>query len=37
MIEMIFIWPGVIQVWKDDVLLYEGTSYKMAQLATVPF
>lgn len=36
-IEMTFIWPGVIQVWKGDELLYEGTSWLEARMATIPF
>ena len=37
MIKMVFVWPGVIIVYQDYVKIYEGTCYKAALLATVPF
>lgn len=37
MIKYIFIWPGIIKVYNNDELIYEGTDWKAAQLATVPF
>lgn len=37
MIKYILLGTGIIQVWKDDILLYEGTDWKAAQLSVVPF
>lgn len=35
--KFILYWPNVIEVWQGEVLLYRGTEFKLAQLATVPF
>lgn len=32
-----FLWPGIIKVWINGVLTYEGTDWKAAQLSVVPF
>lgn len=36
-IKYILLGTGIIQVWKGTDLLYEGTDWKSAQLAVVPF
>lgn len=36
-IKYILLGTGIIQVWQGTTLLYEGTDWKAAQLATVPF
>jgi hypothetical protein len=36
--KMIYIYKtGNIQVWQEDVLLYEGPSIEMAKASTIPF
>jgi len=37
MIRYILLGSGIIQVWKNDTLIYEGTSWKEAQFSVVPF
>lgn len=35
--KYVFLWPGIIKVYSDTGLLYEGNDWKAAQLSTVPF
>jgi hypothetical protein len=35
--KYVFFWPGIIKVYVNNQLVYEGNDWKAAQLATVPF
>lgn len=35
--KYILLGSGIIQVWQDDKLIYEGIDWKAAQLSVVPF
>lgn len=36
-IKYIFVWPGIIKVFVNEELVYQGNDWKTAQLYTVPF
>lgn len=33
----VLLWPGILKVYVEGQLVYEGNDWKAAQLATVPF
>lgn len=36
-VKYLFVWPGIIKVFVNGELVYQGVSWKEAQMSTVPF